>query len=271
MASASSWSDDGLDTRPMVQEIGGKVLHEAIADGIATLTILRPARRNSMDRGLVEAMRAALLRLDGASEIAAIVLSGADPGFCAGSDLGFIGKLDTTAMARFEQECADLGRLIGFISKPVIAAVEGFAIGGGFTLATCCDIVVAAKGSRWSLPEVPIGWLTPWGLKSLIARVGLVRARNLCFCLEPLSGIEAQGIGVADYVSEDGGALVLATEIARKISALPMPAVAATKRLFSAHLMQDAEAIDFEANRLFVENCREPVARATLAKFAAKP
>lgn len=94
---------------------------------------------------------------------------------------------------------------------------------------------------------------------------------HLCFCLEPLSGTEAQGIGVADYLSEDGGALVRATEIARKISALPMPAVAATKRLFSTYLMQDAEAIDFEANRLFVENCQEPVARATLAKFAAKP
>jgi len=255
----------------MVQDTAGTVLREQIADRIATLTILRPARRNSMDRGLVEAMRAALLRIDGDPEIAAIVLCGADPGFCAGSDLGFIGKLDTAAMARFEQECADLGRLMTFISKPVIAAVEGFAIGGGFTLATCCDIVVAARGSRWNLPEVPIGWLTPWGLKSLITRVGLVRARNLCFCLEPLGGTEAQAIGIADYMSEDGGALIRATDIARTIAALPMPAVAATKRLFSTYLMRDAEAIDFEANRLFVENCREPVAQATLAKFAAKP
>jgi hypothetical protein len=55
---------------------------------------------------------------------------------------------------------------------------------------------------------VPIGWLTPWGLKSLITRAGLVRARNLCFCLEPLSGSEALRIGIADYLTEDGGALV---------------------------------------------------------------
>lgn len=255
---------------PAIQVITRQVLQEETKGGVAVLTILRPARRNSMDRGLVEAMRAALLRFDTDRDVAAIVLAGADPGFCAGSDLGFIGKLDTAAMARFEQECADLGRLMSFVSKPMIAAVEGFAIGGGFTLATCCDIVVAAKGSRWSLPEVPIGWLTPWGLRSLITRVGLVRARNLCFCLEPLSGSEALGIGVADYVSEDGGALARAMEIANKIRSLPMPAVAATKRLFSTYLMRDAEAIDFEANRLFVENCREPVAQATLAKFAAK-
>lgn len=255
---------------PLAQEVTRTVLKEEITTGVAVLTILRPARRNSMDRALVEALRATVLRLDADTGIAAIVLAGADPGFCAGSDLGFIGKLDSAAMSRFEQECADLGRLMSFISKPMIAAVEGFAGGGGFTLATCCDIVVAARNSRWSLPEVPIGWLTPWGLKSLITRVGLVRARNLCFCLEPLSGTEAHGLGIADYLADDGGALARAMEIAGKIRALPMPAAAATKRLFSTYLMRDAEAIDFEANRLFVENCREPAARATLAKFAAK-
>jgi enoyl-CoA hydratase/carnithine racemase len=264
-------SPGGEHPKPSVIQVGARqVLYEETKDVVAVLTILRPARRNAMDRGLIEAMRAALLRFDTDPDVAAIVLAGADAGFCAGSDLGFIGKLDAAAMARFEQECADLGRLMSFISKPMIAAVEGFAIGGGFTLATCCDIVVAATGSRWSLPEVPIGWLTPWGLKSLITRVGLVRARNLCFCLEPLSGSEALRIGIADYLTEDGGALARATEIAGKIKVLPRPAVAATKRLFSTYLMQDAEAIDFEANRLFVENCREPVAQATLAKFAAK-
>jgi enoyl-CoA hydratase/carnithine racemase len=215
----------------------GNPLRADVSDGIAQLTILRPKRRNAMDRGMVEALRAALLQFDADEAVSAIVLSGAEPGFCAGSDLGFIGRLDTAEMARFEQETGDMARLMSFISKPIIAAVEGFAVGGGFTLATSCDIVVASRGSRWSLPEVPIGWLTPWGLKSVITRVGLVKARNLCFCLEPLTGAEAHGIGLADYLVDDGTAVSTAATIANKIRSLPMPAVAATKRLFSTYLI----------------------------------
>ena len=235
--------------------------------GVAIVTLLRSARRNSMDQALVDGVKAALLKLDREDDVGAIVLAGAAPGFCAGSDLKFIGGLDLDAMGRFEQECGDLGRLIGFLGKPIVAAVEMFAVGGGFTLATCCDVVVAGKSSAWSLPEVPHGWLTPWGIKSLVARVGLVKARLLCFCLEPLMADDARAIGVVDYCCEDGEALATAIGVAQKIAKLPRPAVAATKRFFSNYLMEDAEAMDFEANRLFLANCRETAAQATLDKF----
>jgi len=234
---------------------------------VAIVTMLRSARRNAMDQALVDGVRHMLLQLDRDDSVGAIVLVGAAPGFSAGSDLKFIGSLDLEAMGRFEQECGDLGRLIGYLGKPVVAAVEMFAVGGGFTLATCCDVVVAGRGSRWSLPEVPHGWLTPWGIKSLVARVGLVRARLLCFCLEPLTAEEARAIGVVDYCCDDGAALATALEVAGKIARLPRPAVAATKRFFSNYLMTDAENMDFEANRLFRDNCREAAAQATLDKF----
>lgn len=234
---------------------------------IAVVSLLRSASRNSMNQELVDEAKAALLELDRDDNVSAIVIVGALPGFCAGSDLKFIGALGLEAMARFEQECGDLGRLIGFISKPVVAAVEGFAIGGGFTLATSCDVVVAARGSKWSLPEVPHGWLTPWGIKSLVARVGLIKARHLCFCLEPLTADDARVLGAVDYCCEDGEALSSAIGVANKLALLPRPAVAATKCFFSNYLMQDAEAMDFEANRLFLDNCREKAAQATLDKF----
>jgi enoyl-CoA hydratase/carnithine racemase len=237
---------------------------------VAVVTLLRSARRNAMDQALIDEAKNALLMLDRDDSVASIVLSGSAPGFCAGSDLKFIGALDQEAMGRFEQECGDLGRLIGFISKPVVAAVEMFAIGGGFTLATCCDVVVAGKGASWSLPEVPHGWLTPWGIKSLVARVGLVKARLLCFCLEPLASEAARDIGVVDYCCEDGEALSTSIRIAEKIANLPRPAVKATKRFFSGYLMENAEAMDFEANRLFLENCRGQAARMTLAKYGQR-
>lgn len=234
---------------------------------VAIVTLLRSARRNAMDQALVDGVKAALLELDRDQNVGAIVLVGAAPGFSAGSDLKFIGNLDLEVMGRFEQECGDLGRLIGFLETPVIAAVEMFAVGGGFTLATSCDVVVAGRGSQWSLPEVPHGWLTPWGIKSLVSRVGLVKARQLCFCLEPLDGEAAREIGVVDYCCDDGAALETALTIAGKIAALPRPAVRATKRFFSNYLMEDAEAMDFEANRLFLDNCRESAAQQTLAKY----
>jgi enoyl-CoA hydratase/carnithine racemase len=236
-------------------------------DSIAVVTMLRSARRNAMDQALVDGVRATLLKLDRDEGVSAIVLVGAAPGFSAGSDLKFISALDLEAMGRFEQECGDLGRLIGYLSKPVVAAVEMFAIGGGFTLATSCDVVVAGRSSSWSLPEVPHGWLTPWGIKSLVARVGLVKARLLCFCLEPLSAEDARAIGVIDYCCDDGEALTTAIGVAEKLAKLPRPAVAATKRFFSNYLMDDAEAMDFEANRLFLDNCREQAAQVTFDKF----
>ncbi|BBB97298.1 MULTISPECIES: enoyl-CoA hydratase/isomerase family protein [Bradyrhizobium] len=236
-------------------------------NGVAIIMLQRSARRNSMDRPLVDGVKAALLELDRNDDVGAVVLAGTAPGFCAGSDLKFIGRLELEAMGRFEQECGDLGRLIGYLAKPVVAAVEKFAIGGGLTLATSCDVVVAGRSSVFSLPEVPHGWLTPWGIRSLVARVGLVKARLLCFCLEALNSEDARAIGIVDYCCEDGEALTRAIAIAEKLAQLPRPAVRATKRFFSNYLMEDAEAMDFEANRLFLENCRETPAQATLDKF----
>lgn len=234
---------------------------------VAVVTLLRSARRNAMDQALVDGVKDALLNLDRDNNIGAIVMVGAAPGFSAGSDLKFIGNLDLEVMGRFEQECGDLGRLMGFLETPVVAAVEMFAVGGGFTLATSCDIVVAGRGSQWSLPEVPHGWLTPWGIKSLVSRVGLVKARQLCFCLETLDGEAARAIGIVDYCCDDGKALEVALATAEKIAKLPRPAIRATKRFFSNYLMEDAEAMDFEANRLFLDNCRETAAQQTLAKY----
>lgn len=232
---------------------------------VLILSIDRFERRNSMNRQLVQEARQALQAADADASVRAIVLRGEGGGFCAGSDLRYIAGLDLAEMARFEQECGDLGRLIGLISKPVVASIEGFAIGGGFTLAACCDIVVAERSSRWSMPEVPLGWLTPWGLKPLIERVGHVKARQLCYCLEALSAEQCLSIGLVDYVVDDGAADQQAIRLAQGLARLPPAAVQATRRIFSSLMLRDAETIDYEANRLFVENCQQPEALATLA------
>lgn len=236
---------------------------------VAVLTIARMDRRNAMDAALVAALGKQLVELDHAPEIGAIVLDGVSPGFCAGSDLKFIGRLGLRDMCRFEADTGAMARQIGLIDKPVIAAVEGFAIGGGFILAASCDVVVTATSARWHLPEVPIGWLTPWGLGALVARVGPVRARLLCWALAPFDGTEAERLGVADHVAPPGTARDTAIALAQKLSALPAPAMIATKRFFAPLMIKDGEALDAEANRLFAENCAHGAAQATLARYGA--
>jgi enoyl-CoA hydratase/carnithine racemase len=237
---------------------------------IGIVSLNRPERRNAMDRDLVAALAQALRRLDADSEIAAIVLTAQPPGFCAGSDLKFIGRLSLEEMCRFEAETGDMARLLGFVRKPVIAAVEGFALGGGFILAASCDLVISTHSARWHLPEVPIGWLTPWGLGALVARVGPVVARKLCFASEVFDGREAKRLGLVDHLAEPGRANEIAIALAERMAALPAAAVAATKRFFMPDILGNAEVLDIRANEIFAGNCRHPVARATLERFGSR-
>jgi enoyl-CoA hydratase/carnithine racemase len=237
---------------------------------IGIVSLNRPERRNAMDRDLVAGLAQALRRLDADSEIAVIVLSAAPPGFCAGSDLKFIGRLSLEEMCRFEAETGDMARLVGLVSKPVIAAVEGFALGGGFILAASCDLVISSHSARWHLPEVPIGWLTPWGLGALVARVGAVAARKLCFASEAFDGREAKRLGLVDHLAEPGHANEVAIALAERMAALPAAAVAATKRFFMHDILGNAEVLDVKANEIFAGNCRHPVARATLERFGSR-
>lgn len=234
---------------------------------IGVVTLRRSHRRNAMDHDLVVAMMRAFRRLDADPKIGAILLQGEPPGFCAGSDLKYIGGISLDAMRRFEALTGDMARMIGFLEKPVVASVEGFALGGGFILAISCDLVVSSEDARWHLPEVPIGWLTPWGLKALIAKVGPVAARKLCFATEAFDGREALRLGIVDHLTAAGEATATAMALAGRLAALPQAASIATKRFFAPNILDGAEAMDVEANAVFAGNCGHPVAQMTLKRF----
>ena len=151
--------------------------------------------------------RTVLTELDDDPEVRAVVLTGSPPGFCAGSDLTELAGLPVAERIRHEARAGYLARTLQQLSIPVVAAVEGFALGGGFLLATSCDIVVSADQARWQLPEVGLGWVPPWGLQSLLARVGPAAARRLAWGEQALSGQQVHQLGVVDEISEPGGAL----------------------------------------------------------------
>jgi len=235
-----------------------------IENGIATVTLDRPRRRNAMSADLVEAFIAFLAELPARPEIRVIIVVGAGTGFCAGSDLAGLAGMDEAGRERFEARSGLLARMITAARVPVIAAVEGFAIGGGLTLATACDIVVTAPAARWSLPEVPIGLFPAWGLFSVIARTGVPAARRLSWGIDTHDGAEACRIGLADIVSETP--LAEAMTIAASLADLPARQVAAVKAFFAQDGTGEDE--DRRANLLFIEMTRTREAAASFERFA---
>jgi enoyl-CoA hydratase/carnithine racemase len=238
---------------------------------VCLLTIDRPNRRNAIGHDLVRKLSAELETLDKDPDVRAIVITGKAPGFCAGSDLKELSSVDLAGMCRHEAETARLCRSFAFLTKPIIAAVDGFALGGGFVLAISCDIVVSTPCTKWGLPEVSIGWIPPWGLQALVARVGPSQARRLTWGEENFDGREAHRLGIVDFLAPEGQSAVdAAVDRARKIAQLPPPAVAATKLFFAPIAAGQAEPMDAVANALFAENCGHPVARQTLGKYGVK-
>lgn len=238
---------------------------------ITLLTIDRPTRRNAIGAQLVDLLFEALDRANRDPATRAIVLTGTAPGFCAGSDLKELAGMDLNGMRAHEAHTAALARSIALLDKPVVAGIDGFALGGGFVLAISCDVVVTTPAARWQLPEVSIGWIPPWGLQALVARVGPVAARRMTWGAEPFDGQEAHRLGVADYVTAPGESVRdAALHRACQLAALPAPAVASTKQFFAPLASGAGEALDAWANRLFLADCAYSVAQATLHRFGVR-
>jgi enoyl-CoA hydratase/carnithine racemase len=241
------------------------------AGEVAVLTIDRPARRNAIGAKLVERLFAEIERADRDPGTRAIVLTGTEPGFCAGSDLKELAGTDFDGMRAHEAHTAALARSLALLEKPVVAGVGGFALGGGFVLAISCDVVVTAPTTRWHLPEVSIGWIPPWGLQALVSRVGPVAARRLTWGAQAFDGHEAHRLGIADYVAQQGEPVrEAALRVAGQLAALPAQAVASTKQFFAPLVSGAGESLDAWANRLFLADCGHPAAKATLHRFGVR-
>ncbi len=237
---------------------------------VTVVRLNRPERRNAMGLEMVRQLAATLAALSADDAVGAVVLAGAEPGFCAGSDLKELAGLDSRKMSLHEAEAAAVCRRLLEFPKPLVVAVEGFAIGGGFIFAAAADIVVSARQARWHLPEVALGWLPPWGLHVLVRRVGWTRARLLTWGADPIDGAEAHRLGLADLVTDAGEAEKCALRVARRLAALPPDAVAATKFFFN-HMAPhgDVRALDESATAIFESNCHSDAARATFDRLTA--
>lgn len=196
-------------------------------DRILVVTINRPHAKNSVNAAVSRGLAAAMDRLDDDSQLSVAVLTGAGGTFSAGMDL--------KAFARGE-EIAIPGRGMGFTQrppkKPVIAAVEGYALAGGTEIALATDIIVAAANAVFGIPEVKRGLVAGGGaLLRLPRRVPYQIAVELALTGRNLPAARAHELGLVNYLTDSGGALAAALDLAEEITANGPLAIAATKKI----------------------------------------
>lgn len=213
------------------------MLTRAQDDATAILTLDYPARRNALAMAMRQALVDALEAIEADRQIRAVVLTGAGGTFSAGGDLSAMDMADFAAGRERFRLTHRLVRLLIKSSKPVLAAVEGFCVGAGLSLALCCDTVVAAADARFAAGFGRVGLVADLGLlHTLPARIGQGRARQVLLYGEQMPAAEAERIGMIDQVVASGAALPAALARARLFhGAAPLP-VALTKQYLAAGL-----------------------------------
>jgi enoyl-CoA hydratase len=198
---------------------------------VLVITIDRPEARNAVNLAVAEGIAAAVDRLDGDDSLRAGILTGAGGTFCAGMDL----KAFVAGERPFVADRGFAGIVERPPRKPTIAAVEGWALAGGFEVALACDLIVAARDARFGIPEVKRGLVAAAGaLLRLPRRIPYHLAMELALTGEPIGAERAQAIGIVSRLTEPGNSLAGAREIANQIARNGPLAIDASKRIVAA-------------------------------------
>jgi enoyl-CoA hydratase len=219
---------------------------------IAVVTLNRPQALNALSYGLVKDLSLALQALDQDDEIRVMIVTGGEKVFAAGADIkemASLGPFDPPVIERLAYRDR-----INEISKPLIAAVSGFALGGGCELAMSCDIIVASESARFGQPEVNLGIIPgSGGTQRLTHLLGKHRAMELLLTGDFLSAAEAERLGLVNRIVPVELLLEEARKIARRIAAKPVLAVRAAKQavLKAANAPLD-EGLDFERKSFYL-------------------
>jgi enoyl-CoA hydratase len=208
-----------------------KFIQIEMKDGVALLTIDRPESLNALNSQLIKELDSALHELEVDPVVKVLVLTGAgDKAFIAGGDIKEMLAMDISAARTFGRNGQQLVLYLENMSKPVIAAVNGYALGGGLELALACDFIYAAEAARLGLPEVTLGLLPGFGGTQNLARsIGPWRARELIFTGRVLSSREALDWGIINAVFPRKELLEKTLETATKIARNGSVAVASAK------------------------------------------
>lgn len=218
---------------------------------VGLIQLNRPAQLNALNDALMEALGAALLAFDADPGIGAIVITGSDKAFAAGADIAAMadyGYMDAYGSDFITRNWETIRR----VRKPVLAAVAGFAMGGGCELALSCDIVVAAESARFALPEIKLAMMPgAGGTQRLPRAIGKAKAMDMCLSARMIDAQEADRYGLVSRVVPDAELLERTLALATQIAGYSLPALLAIKesvnRAWESSL---AEGILFERREL---------------------
>lgn len=198
--------------------------------GVAILTIDRPKRLNALNLEVKRLIEQGVTELVQDAEVRVIVLTGANGVFVAGTDIS-----EMVGMSAADHGTLATNRVFQVLRgcpKPLIAAVERYALGGGLELALACDLIVAGEGARFAQPEIRVGIMPGAGGTQLLLRtVGKYRAMRLILTGEQIAARQALAMGLISEMVDSGKALEAALDLANAIAAMPPLAVSAIKEV----------------------------------------
>ncbi|MCB1701513.1 MAG: crotonase/enoyl-CoA hydratase family protein [Halioglobus sp.] len=214
-----------------------------VADGVMTITLNRPQAKNAVNKAVADGISAAIDELESNDELRVAIITGAGGTFCSGMDL----KAFVTGELPVVEGRGFAGLVEYLVKKPVIAAVEGYALAGGFEVAISCDLIVVSKEAKFGIPEVKRGLAAAGGgLIKLPKQIPARIAMELALTGDFISAGRAYELGLVNQVVPAGTALDAAKALAAKIAANGPLAVAASKQVV-------ARAQDWDSAEMFAE------------------
>jgi methylglutaconyl-CoA hydratase len=248
----------------------GAPLRVELAEGVLTLTLDRPEKRNALNAELVEAIHAALERADLDADVRVVLVRGAGKDFCAGADLDELLASADSTLAENQAAASRLGAVferIRRLPKPVLAVVQGRALAGGAGLATACDLTVAGAGAQIGYPEIQRGFVPAMVMTMLRRLAGEKVALDLVLTGRALGADEARAAGLLSRVVPDEQLEAASSALARRLTESSASALALSKQLFyqlEGVSFGDGIALGARVNALARET---PEFREAIARF----
>ena len=207
-----------------------------VTGSTALITLDEPSKLNALSPGIRSGLTVALAKADDDAQVRVIIITGAgEKSFCAGADIsGF--EFTTSYAKQFIDKVLDVLALPENTSKPVIAAVNGYAFGGGFEISIACDFVIASEQARFGVPEIQLGLLPGFAIVRLAELVGRQMAKYLSMLGEPISAQEAKDLGLVLKVVAHEQLLEEAFALADKLASKPQMAIRYAKSVYNREL-----------------------------------
>lgn len=219
-----------------------EILKMEVAEAVATVTISRPQAMNALNSGFFRELDGLIAELAGRADIKVVILTGEGKAFAAGADIAeMVAKTQDDARA-FSKVGQRTFRSLELLEKPVIAAVNGFALGGGCELALACDIRIASSKAKFGQPEVNLGLIPGYAATQRLPRtIGLGNALLLLLSGEMIGAEDALRMGLVQKVVEPEALLPAAVELAKTIASRGPRAVRLVKRVVREGILKDFE------------------------------